>query len=277
MAKRAASETPSIQSLGWRLSILEAVAESTEPVLLKQLTDLLGIDRSACSGWLTRCGGAALPANRPAARTTSSVRRRGGCRAIRAETFIPPATSTCANSGSDGETAHLAVREGGRRCSSIITRRRTRSSRCRGRPASSCRLPHGARQGADPRLRRRHLRAAPAGPLQAIRAAPSPGSTSCQRCAGARGRLHRGRRRAHGRGPLRRGADPRSGRHGRGVDRHLRAGHPVPEEPLVARRPAGDGHGAGDQRHAGRIFCGRARLRPRAAYNDALDSFARRT
>ena len=47
MAKRDANETPSIQSLGRGLSILEAVAESSEPVPLKQLTDLLGIDRSS--------------------------------------------------------------------------------------------------------------------------------------------------------------------------------------------------------------------------------------
>ncbi len=47
MRKKAALETPSIQSLGRGLSILEAVAESPEPVPLKQLTDLLGIDRSS--------------------------------------------------------------------------------------------------------------------------------------------------------------------------------------------------------------------------------------
>ena len=47
MRKRAGSETPSIQSLGRGLSILEAVAESPEPVPLKHLTDLLGIDRSS--------------------------------------------------------------------------------------------------------------------------------------------------------------------------------------------------------------------------------------
>jgi IclR family transcriptional regulator, acetate operon repressor len=47
MSKKAALETPSIQSLGRGLSILEAVAESPEPVPLKQLTDLLGIDRSS--------------------------------------------------------------------------------------------------------------------------------------------------------------------------------------------------------------------------------------
>ena len=45
--KKKVLETPSIQSLGRGLTILEAVAESTEPVALKQLTGLLGIDRSS--------------------------------------------------------------------------------------------------------------------------------------------------------------------------------------------------------------------------------------
>jgi DNA-binding IclR family transcriptional regulator len=47
MRKKAATETPSIQSLARGLSILEAVAEAAEPVPLKRLTDLLGIDRSS--------------------------------------------------------------------------------------------------------------------------------------------------------------------------------------------------------------------------------------
>ena len=47
MKKKVTLETPSIQSLGRGLTILEAVAESTEPVALKQLTGLLGIDRSS--------------------------------------------------------------------------------------------------------------------------------------------------------------------------------------------------------------------------------------
>src|SRR5512134_2924959 len=47
MKKRPSLETPSIQSLGRGLTILEAVAESSEPVALKQLTGLLGIDRSS--------------------------------------------------------------------------------------------------------------------------------------------------------------------------------------------------------------------------------------
>ena len=47
MKKRGSRETPSIQSLGRGLSILEAVADSTDPVPLKHLTALLGIDRSS--------------------------------------------------------------------------------------------------------------------------------------------------------------------------------------------------------------------------------------
>jgi IclR family acetate operon transcriptional repressor len=45
--KRAAPQTASIQSLDRGLCILEAVAKSTDPVALGQLTDLLGIDRSS--------------------------------------------------------------------------------------------------------------------------------------------------------------------------------------------------------------------------------------
>jgi DNA-binding IclR family transcriptional regulator len=47
MGKRVALETPSIQSLARGLSILEAVADASEPVPLKHLTNLLGIDRSS--------------------------------------------------------------------------------------------------------------------------------------------------------------------------------------------------------------------------------------
>ena len=40
-------DTPAIQSLDRGLAILEAVAASSQPVPLKQLTDLIGIDRSS--------------------------------------------------------------------------------------------------------------------------------------------------------------------------------------------------------------------------------------
>jgi DNA-binding IclR family transcriptional regulator len=47
MRRKATLGTPSIQSLGRGLTILEAVAESPAPVALRDLTGLLGIDRSS--------------------------------------------------------------------------------------------------------------------------------------------------------------------------------------------------------------------------------------
>ena len=47
MNGKAIHDTPAIQSLDRGLAILEAVAASPQPVPLKQLTDLIGIDRSS--------------------------------------------------------------------------------------------------------------------------------------------------------------------------------------------------------------------------------------
>ena len=47
MIGKAVHDTPAIQSLDRGLAILEAVAASSQPVPLKQLTDLIGIDRSS--------------------------------------------------------------------------------------------------------------------------------------------------------------------------------------------------------------------------------------
>jgi IclR family acetate operon transcriptional repressor len=47
MSRKSMHDTPTIQSLDRGLAILEAVAESPVPVPLKQLTDLIGIDRSS--------------------------------------------------------------------------------------------------------------------------------------------------------------------------------------------------------------------------------------
>ena len=47
MSRKSVHDTPTIQSLDRGLAILEAVAESPVPVPLKQLTDLIGIDRSS--------------------------------------------------------------------------------------------------------------------------------------------------------------------------------------------------------------------------------------
>src|SRR6476659_10714601 len=47
MSGKPTHDTPTIQSLDRGLAILEAVAASAEPVALKQLTELIGIDRSS--------------------------------------------------------------------------------------------------------------------------------------------------------------------------------------------------------------------------------------
>lgn len=47
MIQKTQHDTPAIQSLDRGLAILEAVAASSTPVPLKQLTDLIGIDRSS--------------------------------------------------------------------------------------------------------------------------------------------------------------------------------------------------------------------------------------
>ena len=47
MSRKSLHDTPTIQSLDRGLAILEAVAGSPAPVPLKQLTDLIGIDRSS--------------------------------------------------------------------------------------------------------------------------------------------------------------------------------------------------------------------------------------
>ena len=65
--KKAALQTPSIQSLDRGLFILEAVAKSNDPVPLGQLTDLLGIDRSSVfrlANTLRRRGFLANPSGR---------------------------------------------------------------------------------------------------------------------------------------------------------------------------------------------------------------------
>src|SRR6186997_1192260 len=47
MSRKSLHDTPTIQSLDRGLAILEAVAGSSAPVPLRQLTDLIGIDRSS--------------------------------------------------------------------------------------------------------------------------------------------------------------------------------------------------------------------------------------
>lgn len=115
MAKKtAALETPAIQSLGRGLSILEAVADSPEPVPLKQLTDLLGIDRSSVfrlANTLRQRQFLANPDGRkdyvlgPSAWRLSRKHGRSMLISLCREQLKTLAQKT-------GETSHLAVREG---------------------------------------------------------------------------------------------------------------------------------------------------------------------
>jgi DNA-binding IclR family transcriptional regulator len=114
MRKKPASETPSIQSLARGLSILEAVADASEPVPLKRLTDLLGIDRSSVfrlANTLKQRRFLANPEGRkdyilgPSAWRLS--RKYGRSMLLtHCHTFLRTLATTT------GETTHLAVREG---------------------------------------------------------------------------------------------------------------------------------------------------------------------
>jgi len=114
MKKRATLETPSIQSLGRGLTILEAVAESTEPVALKQLTGLLGIDRSSIfrlANTLRQRRFLANPDGRKEYILGPSIwrlSRKYGRNVLIA--FCREQLRTL--SSTTGETAHLAVRDG---------------------------------------------------------------------------------------------------------------------------------------------------------------------
>ncbi|MPY89164.1 MAG: helix-turn-helix domain-containing protein [Luteitalea sp.] len=114
MQKKAALETPSIQSLGRGLSILEAVAQSSEPVPLRNLTTLLGIDRSSVfrlANTLKQRGFLAHPNGRKEYVLGPSVwrlsRKYGRSTLV---TFCHEHLKRLA--AKTGETAHLAVREG---------------------------------------------------------------------------------------------------------------------------------------------------------------------
>ncbi len=114
MKKRVTLETPSIQSLGRGLTILEAVADSTEPVPLKHLTGLLGIDRSSVfrlANTLRQRRFLANPDGRKEYILGPSIwrlSRKYGRNVL--ITFCREQLRTI--SSTTGETAHLAVRDG---------------------------------------------------------------------------------------------------------------------------------------------------------------------
>jgi IclR family acetate operon transcriptional repressor len=113
--KKAALQTPSIQSLDRGLFILEAVAKSNDPVPLGQLTDLLGIDRSSVfrlANTLRRRGFLANPSGRKDYILGPSIWRlsRSHDWSDMLITFSHEHLKKLA--AKTGETTHLAVREG---------------------------------------------------------------------------------------------------------------------------------------------------------------------
>lgn len=114
MRKSGSRETPSIQSLGRGLSILEAVADSSDPVPLKHLTALLGIDRSSVfrlANTLKRRRFLASPSGRKDYILGPSIWRLS--RKFGQNMLITFCRDQLRGlSSKTGETAHLAIREG---------------------------------------------------------------------------------------------------------------------------------------------------------------------
>src|SRR5687768_9024417 len=108
-------DTPPIQSLDRGLAILEAVAASGEPVPLKQLTDLMGIDRSSVFRLANTLRQRRFLANPQGSKdyilgpTAWRLSRRYG-RSVLGAFFHPHLRDLATKLG---ETSHFAVREGG--------------------------------------------------------------------------------------------------------------------------------------------------------------------
>ena len=114
MNGKAIHDTPAIQSLDRGLAILEAVAASSQPVPLKQLTDLIGIDRSSVFRLANTLRQRRFLAHPNGSKdyilgpTAWRLSRRYG-RTVLAKFFhhyLQELTDTL------GETSHFAVREG---------------------------------------------------------------------------------------------------------------------------------------------------------------------
>jgi DNA-binding IclR family transcriptional regulator len=115
MRTKGTLDTPAIQSLDRGLAILEAVAESSRPVPLKHLTDLIGIDRSSVfrlantlrqRRFLANPDGSKDYILGPSAWRLSRRSGRSGLSTFSHEHLRLLTAKT-------GETSHLAVREGG--------------------------------------------------------------------------------------------------------------------------------------------------------------------
>src|SRR5688500_18622784 len=115
MNGKSTHDTPTIQSLDRGLAILEAVAASPEPVPLKQLTDLIGIDRSSVFRLANTLRQRRFLANPQGSKdyilgpTAWRLSRRYG-RSVLGTFFHQYLRDLTAKVG---ETSHFAVREGG--------------------------------------------------------------------------------------------------------------------------------------------------------------------
>ena len=114
MSGKSTHDTPPIQSLDRGLAILEAVAASPEPVPLKQLTDLIGIDRSSVFRLANTLRQRRFIANPKGSNdyilgpTAWRLSRRYGRTVL--GTFFHPYLQELTTKV--GETSHYAVREG---------------------------------------------------------------------------------------------------------------------------------------------------------------------
>jgi DNA-binding IclR family transcriptional regulator len=114
MSPKTALETPAIQSLDRGLAILEAVADSPTPVPLRQLTDLIGIDRSSVFRLANTLRQRRFLANPDGSNdyilgpTAFRLSRKFGRSML--STFSHEHLQTL--TVKTGETSHLAVREG---------------------------------------------------------------------------------------------------------------------------------------------------------------------
>ena len=115
MRDKPTHDTPPIQSLDRGLAILEAVAASAEPMPLKQLTDLIGIDRSSVFRLANTLRQRRFLANPKGSNayvlgpTAWRLSRRYGRNVL--ATFFHQHLRELATKL--GETSHFAVREGG--------------------------------------------------------------------------------------------------------------------------------------------------------------------
>ena len=115
MSGKTTHDTPPIQSLDRGLAILEAVAASPEPVPLKQLTDLIGIDRSSVFRLANTLRQRRFLANPQGSNdyilgpTAWRLSRRYGRNVLATffHQYLRELTTKL------GETSHFAVREGG--------------------------------------------------------------------------------------------------------------------------------------------------------------------